>query len=104
MLVTNAGTGTNICEVAAGLHRIDTPVALPDRQFPFDQCLLLADGPLLFHTGPRGLVPHVRDAVAGEEEIPSVEERPARNLLPARRPRQTCPFPTPPVEAPAAPS
>lgn len=64
MLVTNAETGTNICEVGDGLYRINTPVALPDQSFSFNQYLLLADEPLLFHTGLRGLFPHVRDAVA----------------------------------------
>lgn len=64
MLVTNAETGTNICEVGDGLYRINTPVALPDQSFSFNQYLLVADEPLLFHTGLRGLFPHVRDAVA----------------------------------------
>jgi flavorubredoxin len=64
MLVTNSETGTNIAEVGNGLYRINTPVALPDQQFSFNQYLLLADEPLLFHTGLRGLFPYVRDAVA----------------------------------------
>jgi flavorubredoxin len=64
MLVTNPETGTNICEVADGVYRINTPVPLPGQEFSFNQYLLLADEPLLFHTGMRGLFPHVRDAVA----------------------------------------
>lgn len=64
MLVTNSETGTNICEVGDGLYRINTPVPIPDQQFSFNQYLLLADEPLLFHTGLRSLFPHVRDAVA----------------------------------------
>lgn len=64
MLVTNAETGTNICEVGDGLYRINTPVPIPGQQFSFNQYLLLADEPLLFHTGLRSLFPHVRDAVA----------------------------------------
>jgi flavorubredoxin len=64
MLVTNPETGTNICEVGDGLYRINTPVPIPGQQFSFNQYLLLADEPLLFHTGLRSLFPHVRDAVA----------------------------------------
>jgi len=64
MLVTNCETGTNICEVADGIYRINTPVPIPGQQFSFNQYLMLADEPLLFHTGLRGLFPHVRDAVA----------------------------------------
>ncbi len=64
MLVTNRETGTNICEVADGIYRINTPVPIPGQQFSFNQYLMLADEPLLFHTGLRGLFPHVRDAVA----------------------------------------
>lgn len=64
MHVTNTETGTNICEVGDGLYRINTPVPIPGQQFSFNQYLLLADEPLLFHTGLRSLFPHVRDAVA----------------------------------------
>jgi flavorubredoxin len=64
MHITNAETGTNICEVGDGLYRINTPVPIPGQQFSFNQYLLLADEPLLFHTGLRSLFPHVRDAVA----------------------------------------
>jgi len=64
MLVTNAETGTNICEIADGIYRINTPVPIPGQCFSFNQYLLVADEPLLFHTGLRGLFPHVRDAVA----------------------------------------
>ena len=51
MRVTNAETGTNIAEVGDGLYRINTPVPIPGQQFSFNQYLLLADEPLLFHTG-----------------------------------------------------
>jgi flavorubredoxin len=64
MLITNTETGTNIAEIAEGIYRINTPVSLPDSQFSFNQYLLAADEPLLFHTGLRGLFPAVRDAVA----------------------------------------
>ena len=63
-MLTNRETGTNICEVADGLYRINTPWELPDGAFSFNQYLLLADEPLLFHTGLRSLFPQVREAVA----------------------------------------
>src|SRR5207237_2494398 len=64
MRVTNAETGTNIAEVGDGLYRINTPVPIPGQQFSFNQYLLMADEPLLFHTGLRSLFPQVREAVA----------------------------------------
>jgi flavorubredoxin len=64
MLVTDAASGTNIAEIAEGIYRINTPVSLPGQDFSFNQYLLLADEPLLFHTGLRALFPQVRDAVA----------------------------------------
>ena len=63
MAVTNAVTGTNIHEVAAGIYRINTPAQLPGSEFSFNQYLMLADEPLLFHTGLRALFPYVREAI-----------------------------------------
>src|SRR5258708_7052865 len=67
MTVTNATSGTNVHEIAAGIFRISTPVApnpaLPGG-FTFNQILVLDDDPLLFHTGPRKIFPLVREAVA----------------------------------------
>ncbi|MFO1328326.1 MAG: MBL fold metallo-hydrolase [Rubrivivax sp.] len=64
-MVTNPQSGTNVHEIADGIYRINTPVALPDGQaFNFNQILIVDDEPLLFHTGPRQLFPLVRDAVA----------------------------------------
>lgn len=64
-MITDPTTGTNVQEIADGIYRINTPVALPDGQgFSFNQYLLVDDEPLLFHTGPRRLFPHVRTAVA----------------------------------------
>jgi glyoxylase-like metal-dependent hydrolase (beta-lactamase superfamily II) len=65
MTITNAGSGTNVHEIAAGIFRISTPVppsAMPGG-FTFNQFLLLDDDPLLFHTGPRRMFPLVRQAV-----------------------------------------
>ena len=63
-MLTNPETGTNICEIADGVYRINTPWQLPDGAFSFNQYLLVADEPLLFHAGLRSLFPQVREAVA----------------------------------------
>lgn len=66
MTVTNRESQTQIDEVAAGIYRISTPIAsspeLPPG-FTFNQYLIAAEAPLLFHTGPRRLFPLVREAV-----------------------------------------
>lgn len=64
MSITNSQSGTNVHEVAEGLYRINTPVALPGGGFSFNQYLILDDEPLLFHTGPRRMFPLVHEAVA----------------------------------------
>jgi flavorubredoxin len=52
-------------EIADGIFRISTwiPDVTPDG-FTFNQFLLTAEEPLLFHTGPRGMFPLVAEAVA----------------------------------------
>ncbi|MBA3605677.1 MAG: MBL fold metallo-hydrolase [Actinomycetota bacterium] len=52
-------------EIADGIYRISTwiPDVSPDG-FTFNQFLVAADEPLLFHTGPRGMFPFVAEAVA----------------------------------------
>ncbi len=66
MTVTNAQSGTNVHEIAEGIYRINTPVAVPgsDTGFSFNQYLVVDDEPLLFHTGPRRMFPLVHEAVA----------------------------------------
>ncbi|GBD25021.1 Putative diflavin flavoprotein A 3 [bacterium HR30] len=57
---------THVTEIAEGIYRISTPVALggvPD-SFSFNQFLIADELPLLFHTGPRRLFPLVVEAVA----------------------------------------
>ncbi len=54
-------TGTSIDEIASGIYRISTWV--PDARLTFNQFLVVADEPLLFHTGPRGLFAAVSEAV-----------------------------------------
>jgi len=62
-MITNTQSGTNVHEIARGIYRINTPVALPVGQFSFNQYLIVDDAPLLFHTGPRRMFPLVREAV-----------------------------------------
>ena len=65
MAITNRLSGTNVCEVADGIYRINTPVQIPGAGgFSFNQYLIADDAPLLFHTGPRKMFPLVREAVA----------------------------------------
>jgi len=63
-MITNTTSGTNLHEVAAGIYRINTPVALPDGSgFNFNQYLIADDEPLLFHTGPRQMFSLVAEAI-----------------------------------------
>jgi flavorubredoxin len=57
---------TRTDEIAEGIHRISTyaPEVAPPAGFTFNQYLVLADQPLLFHCGPRGMFPAVSAAVA----------------------------------------
>ena len=65
MAITNAQSGTNVHEVAEGIYRINTPVAIPGAGvFSFNQYLIAGDEPLIFHTGPRRMFARVREAVA----------------------------------------
>ncbi len=56
---------TNISEIGEGIYRLSTcvPEAAPGG-FTFNQFLIYADEPLLFHTGPRRMFPLVSEAVA----------------------------------------
>jgi flavorubredoxin len=63
-MITNSSSGTNIHEIATGVFRINTPVALPNGTgFNFNQYLVTDDEPLIFHTGPRGMFPLVAEAI-----------------------------------------
>jgi flavorubredoxin len=50
-------------EIADGIFRISTGVEMPPKGFTFNQFLVKADEPLIFHTGPRQLFPLVSGAV-----------------------------------------
>jgi flavorubredoxin len=64
MGVTNAQHGTRVDEIAAGIHRIHTPVEDVPGGFSFNQYLVVDEEPLLFHTGPRRMFPLVAEAIA----------------------------------------
>jgi flavorubredoxin len=53
---------TRVTEVADGVHQLTTVV--PGAPVAFNQYLVVADEPLLFHTGMRGLFPLVSNAVS----------------------------------------
>lgn len=65
-MITNSQSGTRIDEIADGIYRISTPVppAVIPGGFTFNQYLIEAAEPLLFHCGARGLFPVVAEAVA----------------------------------------
>jgi len=65
MTLTNRQSGTNVCEIADGVYRINTPVVIDGAGgFSFNQYLIVDDRPLLFHTGLRKMFPLVHEAVA----------------------------------------
>ena len=53
---------TRLDEIADHIYRIST--FLPTAPLAFNQYLVVADEPLLFHTGMRGIFPAVREAMA----------------------------------------
>jgi flavorubredoxin len=63
-MITNAGSGTNLHEIAPGIYRINTPMQIPGGPgFNFNQYLVAGEAPLLFHTGPRRMFPLVAEAI-----------------------------------------
>lgn len=64
-MITNAASRTNLHEIASGIYRINTPVAIPGGpDFNFNQYLIADDAPLLFHTGPQRMFPLVAEAIS----------------------------------------
>jgi flavorubredoxin len=55
-------TQTRVTEIAAGIHQLTT--VIPDAPVAFNQYLIAANEPLLFHTGMRGLFPLVSAGVS----------------------------------------
>jgi len=62
-MVIDQQSGTNVAEIADGIYRINTPLRIPAGDFSFNQYLVDDDAPLLYHTGPRRLFPHVGEAI-----------------------------------------
>src|SRR5262249_31391738 len=63
-MITNTQSGTNVHEIADGIFRINTPIAIPGAgDFSLNQYLIVDDAPLLFHTGLRRSFPLVQEAV-----------------------------------------
>lgn len=62
-MITNTRSGTNVHEIAPGIYRINTPVDIPAGAFSFNQYLVAADEPLIFHTGPKKMFPLVAEAI-----------------------------------------
>ncbi len=64
-MITDSQFGTNIEEIASGIYRINTPVAIPNTPgFSFNQYLIADDEPMLFHTGQRRLFAQVHGAIS----------------------------------------
>ncbi|MBA2386400.1 MAG: MBL fold metallo-hydrolase [Acidimicrobiia bacterium] len=65
---------TKLDEIADGIYRLSTfvPEVAPPAGFTFNQFLIDADEPLLFHTGPRAMFPLVAEAVAKVLPVESV--------------------------------
>jgi flavorubredoxin len=73
MTVTNSQSGTNVHEIADGIYRINTPVAIPGAGgFSFNQYLIRDDEPMLFHTGLRKMFPLVSEAAASVMPLDSL--------------------------------
>ena len=66
---------TGVSEIADGVYRLSTlvPDMAPPADFTFNQFLVMADEPLLFHCGHRSMFPSIREAVA--------------SLMPVEKPR-----------------
>lgn len=57
---------TDIARIADGIYRLSTfvPEIAPPAGFTFNQFLIMAEEPLLFHCGPRGMFPLVSAALS----------------------------------------
>ena len=72
-MITNASSGTNVHEIAAGIFRINTPIQIPGGpEFNFNQYLIADDEPLLFHTGPKRMFPLVAEAIGAVLPLSSI--------------------------------
>jgi flavorubredoxin len=61
---------TQLDEIADDVFRLSTYV--PDANIVFNQFVIRADEPLLFHTGPRALFPLTSEAVSRVVPLPAL--------------------------------
>jgi flavorubredoxin len=73
-MTNKSKTGTRIDEIASGIFRISTavPPEIMPGGFTFNQYLVVDDKPLLHHTGPRGMFPAIREAIASVIPVESL--------------------------------
>lgn len=64
MAITNAESRTSIDAITDSIYRINTPVGTAHGGFSFNQYLLIDEKPLLFHTGPKKMLPLVCEAIS----------------------------------------
>lgn len=66
-----ASMRTQVTQIADGIYRLSTftPEIAPPAGFTFNQFLIMADEPLLFHCGPRGMFPLVSAAVSSVVDV-----------------------------------
>jgi flavorubredoxin len=62
-MITDTPTNTRVDEIAAGIYRISTPVTTIPGGFSFNRYLVADEAPLVFHTGPRGMLALTRGAI-----------------------------------------
>ena len=53
-MISNRESGTNIHEIADGIYRINTPIALPGGAFSFNQYLIVDENPCFFTAARAG--------------------------------------------------
>ena len=73
MGITNTQTGTRVDEVADRIYRISTPVREVPGGLSFNQYLVAADQPLLFHTGPRKMCSLVVQAISSVIQVKDLQ-------------------------------
>src|SRR5215217_5094591 len=66
------GVSTTIAEIAEGIYRVSTYTDEIPGGFTFNQFLIDADEPLLFHCGLRGAFPAIAEAVASVRPVPTL--------------------------------
>ncbi|MEM9879249.1 MAG: MBL fold metallo-hydrolase, partial [Pseudomonadota bacterium] len=63
---------TSTHEIAKGIYKFRTEIPDDGEGFTFNQFLILADQPLLMHTGPKQMFPAISNAVQGLVDLASL--------------------------------